>query len=161
MKKIAIIIRGPAGSGKSTIAKNLRNKLKNYIHLDIDKFKHIISKDSSNMRTRIAQNVGIFFINQLIKEKLNIIVEEIFRIEYYIEVRNLFLKNNYKVISIFLKSPLNKLIERDKSRKIKTKGRQIITNLHKEIKPFKQDFIIDSSKRSKEEILKIILKQIK
>ena len=160
MEKIAIIIRGPAGAGKSTIAKILKKKINNSIHLDIDKFKHIISQDSNLIRTKISHNVGIFFINQLIKEKFNIIIEEIFREGYYNQVKDLLEKKSYKVVPVFLKSPLKKLKERDKSRKVKTKGEKVITKLHEEIKPLKNELVIDSSKNNKNNIVQIILKEI-
>ena len=40
----AIVIRGPAGSGKSEISAQLGESDSKIIHLDIDQFKHIISK---------------------------------------------------------------------------------------------------------------------
>ena len=160
MKNIAIIIRGPAGAGKSTIAERLKKQISNSIHLDIDMLKWIISPESSSIRTKIAHNVGRSFINQLTKAKFNLIIEEIFRENYYLAIKKILKKNNYKIISIFLSAPVSTLKNRNKHRKTKTKDVKVIEKLSEEIKPFPTELVVDSSKKSKDEIVKIILKEV-
>ena len=155
----AIIIRGPAGTGKSEISNQLKQDIPNLIHLDIDIFKHILSKESSNVRSEIAHNVGSFFLKQLIKNKFNIVVEEIFREGYYLEVIRLLEKSRYKVIKIFLTASKEVLINRDKKR-TKNKGVEIISKLQKEIIPLKEDLIIDTTDKSIKEIKSIIIRKL-
>ncbi|MFH0906297.1 MAG: zeta toxin family protein [archaeon] len=155
--KFAIIIRGPAGVGKSSISNKLKEEIPNLIHIDIDKFKHIISKESNTTRSKIAQDVGIFFIKQLIKNKYNIIVDEIFREKYYYQMIRVLEKNNYSVIKIFLCASTKNLIKRDKKR-LKNKGKEIIIKLEKEIRPLNGDIIIDTNNKSVRQIINQILK---
>lgn len=155
----AILIRGPAGTGKSEISNQLKKDISNLIHLDIDKFKHIISKDSSTIRSTIAHNVGSFFLRQLIKNNFNVVVEEIFREDYYNEVIQILKRSNYKIVKVFLTASKETLLKRDKER-AKNKGEEIISKLEQEIKPLNEDLIIDTTEKTIEEIKSIILKKL-
>jgi predicted ABC-type ATPase len=155
----AIIIRGPAGAGKSKVSNQLTKDIQNLIHLDIDMFKHIISKDSSKIRSTIAHDVGSFFLKQLIKNKFNVIVEEIFREDYYNEIIQILKKSDYAIIKIYLTASKAILLKRDKDR-VKNKGKEIISKLKKEIKPLNEDLIIDTTHKTIEEIKSIIIKKI-
>ena len=66
-----------------------------------------------------------------------------------------------RIVSIFLKTKIKHLEERDKTRKSKTKGKKIIKKLHQEIKPLKGEIIINSSTQNKNQIINSILKEIK
>jgi len=155
----AIIIRGPAGTGKSEISNQLKQNISNLIHLDIDKFKHIISKDSSTVRSTIAHNVGSFFLKQLMENNFDVIIEEIFREDYYDEVLKILEEADYKVIKIFLTASKETLLKRNKER-AKNKGEEIISKLEQEIKPLNEDLIIDTTNKTIEEIKSIILKKL-
>ncbi|MFT4303623.1 MAG: zeta toxin family protein [Candidatus Woesearchaeota archaeon] len=155
----AIIIRGPAGTGKSEISNHLKKDIPNIIHLDIDKFKHIISKNSSNVRSAIAHNVGSFFLKQLMENNFNIVVEEIFREEYYNEIIKILEEGDYKIIKVFLTASKEMLLMRDRER-AKNKGEEIIVKLEQEIKPLNEDLIIDTGEKTIEEIKYIILKKL-
>jgi len=155
----AIIIRGPAGAGKSEIASQLAQGLPNSIHLDIDKFKHVISKDSSQIRNVIAHDVGSFFLKQLIKNNFNVVIEEVFREDYYHKIIQIFKESNYPVVTIFLTASKETLLKRDKER-VKNKGEKIITRIEKEIKPLNEDLIIDTTNKKIEEIKSIIIKKL-
>ena len=144
---VAIIIRGPAGSGKSTVAAQLQKKIPKSVHIDIDKIKGMISPESTPVRTRIAHDVASHFLKQLIKEKFNIIVEEIFYEEYYLKTCRELKRARYKIVRVHLNAPLNTLIYRDAHRE-KNKGKAIIAKLNREIVPLDEDLIIDTSKHS-------------
>jgi adenylylsulfate kinase-like enzyme len=156
----AIILRGPAGTGKSEISSQLKKDIPNLIHLDIDSFKHIISKDSSTIRSDIAHSVGSHFIKELTKNKFNIIIEEIFREEYYFEIIKILKKNNYKILKVFITASKEILIKRDKKR-LKNKGAKVISQILKEIKPLNEDLIIDTTNRSISQVKRIILYELK
>lgn len=155
----AIIIRGPAGVGKSEISNKLRQDIPNLIHLDIDLFKHIISEESSKVRSDIAHNVGSFFLKQLIQNNFNIIVEEIFREDYYLEIIRLLEESNYKIIKVFLSASKNILVKRD-SKRAKNKGKEIISRLLKEIVPLDEDLIIDTTNKTINQVKSIIIKKL-
>lgn len=152
-----VILRGPAGVGKSTISNKLKEKIQNAVHVDIDKFKHMISKESSNVRTNIAHKIGICFLQELIKNGFSIVVEEIFREDYYKELVKLFEDSNCLVTKVFISAPLEIVIQRDQRRTEKIKGTEVITKLWKEIQPIDEDIILDSSQYNSDEIVEKIL----
>ncbi|OGN27933.1 MAG: hypothetical protein A3A33_04190 [Candidatus Yanofskybacteria bacterium RIFCSPLOWO2_01_FULL_49_25] len=161
METTAIILRGPIGVGKSTIAEELKEELSDgWVHLDIDKLKHVISKDSSKLRTTIAHNVALYFLEQLIKNRFNVIVEEIFKEKIYRDAQDLLGRYNYKILKVFLTTPVDVSIERDKNRKNKTRGEKVVTDFHNQIKPLGEDLTIDTSKHSLEEAAELILKAL-
>ncbi len=82
-EKIAIIIRGPAAVGKTTIAQALKEALPEYVLLSIDMFRHMISKESSAFRRTIARNVGEYFLKQVTENNLPVILEEVFHDDYH------------------------------------------------------------------------------
>lgn len=157
----AILLRGPAGAGKSTLGELLKKRLPNAVHLDVDRFKHIISLESSKTRSTIAHNVGLYFLKQLMEHEFPIIVEEIFLPEYYQEVSVFLKKLPYTLLRVFITAPLEVLVERDRTRSVKTKGREVISRLHSEIQPIDEDLVIDSSKYSSDEIVEMILAKLK
>lgn len=157
-RNIAIIIRGPIGVGKTTIAKLLQDKMPGSVIISVDNFKHIISPKSSTMRTKIAHKVANFFINELIKNRIDMIIEEIFRDEHYDNLIRTLRNKNYDVFSFFLTAPEEVLIKRDRNR-LKNKGVNIVKKFYVSLKPNKMDFIINTS-TSKKRIIMSILKNI-
>ena len=160
MNKTAIIIRGPAGVGKSTVAELLHHKLVRAAHVNIDLFKQMISDESSVERTNIAHDTAMHFTKVLHQHHYNIVVEEIFRSEHLAKWKEFLNSVGYEIHTYFLTAPLPLLIERDATRRIKTKGEAIITKLHEEITPNDGEKVIDMSKLSRElavdEILSVL-----
>lgn len=157
---LLIILRGPAGIGKSTIASQLKEKIRNAVHLDIDSFKHIISLKSSSERSKIAHNVGTTFTKELLENNFNVIAEEIFRADYYNEVKLLADGLKCERLTVFLTAPLEVLIKRDQERKYKTKGAEVITSLYNEIKYIDEDLNIDAVKNNTDEVITQILAKV-
>lgn len=157
MEKIAVIIRGPAGVGKSSLSQILHEKIFNSAHIDIDLLKRMMSHDSSDTRTSVAHTVTLFFIGELAAKGYNIIVEEIFKEIHLIPTKELLEKLGYRVLIVFLTAPLPQLIERDHCREIKEKGAGVISRLHKEIRPGKEDIIIDTAENSLDKSVESIL----
>lgn len=155
-----IILRGPAGVGKSTLAALLKERLGDkWAHLDIDKLKHVISKDSGDIRSRIAHDVGIYFIEQLLANNLNIIIEEIFREEYYKKVLGLLKAHQAVIHKYFLAADVDTLMKRNNGR-AKVKDAATIQKLHKEIRPFDGESIIDTATHSTAQAAELIMKDL-
>jgi|CXWL01.1.fsa_nt_gi cytidylate kinase len=160
MKNVAIIIRGPAGVGKSTVANLLHSKIPNSAKIDVDLIKRMISEDSSVIRTNIAHSVSFSFAKELINNHYNIIIEEVFRDDHYFDVRKVFVESDYKCVTFFLSASLETLIQRDSDRKTKTKGKETISNLNKEILPRKNEIVINTEQLSIEEVVHNIMEEI-
>jgi len=174
MTQHLIIIRGPPGIGKSTIAKSLGQKLKglvSIIDVDVLRWNFIAKRTKSfNDHNLVYKNLYNLVINSL-QENSQVIMEGILagkddkgrlRIEKY----NGFNKQNTKVTRIFLKADKSVQNKRLQSRK-----KQMVTNAtKKDIDEWtnlslqsitKKDIIIDTTKESKEKIVRKILSIIK
>lgn len=143
----AIIIRGPAGAGKSEISRLLIDKIPSLVCLEIDVFKYMISEQPSPIRSAIAHEVGSFFLRQLIKNGFSMVLDEIFREDYYIQVTRELEEAGYKIIKVFVTAPKEVLVERDKARD-KNIGEEMICRLSYEIISLDEDVVIDTSKKS-------------
>lgn len=160
MENIAIVIRGPSAVGKSTIASLLHKEISNSAHIDVDVLKRMVSEESSAVRTEIGHNVSLYFVQELIKNGFNIIIEEIFRDENFSRLSKLLNKSDYRLISFFITVPLPVLIERDKKRTHKVKGEGVVSRLYSEITPRKGDIVIDMSNLSNEQVINKMLEYI-
>lgn len=161
-KKRAIILRGPSGTGKSTVGNLLKQSIQGSVHIDVDLLKHMISFESSETRSSIAHNVTLFFLKQLVRAGYStVIIDEIFRKDFFDQVTGVLKKYKLPVQSFFLMAEEADLIRRDRGRIGKTKGRQTIQRLYEEIVPFPEDIIIQTTKRSPIIVGKSILKLLK
>lgn len=158
MTKKIILLRGPAGVGKSTIGEMLQIQLgEGWAFLDIDRLKHVISKNSSEKRSKVSHDVAYYFLKILFQNGYHIIAEEIFIEKYYREVLKICRQHNARVFQFFLSAPLHVLLQRDQDRVVKTKGKKNISKLHGLIQPTEGEIIIDTSKNSLEKIVSMIL----
>jgi predicted kinase len=77
MKNFIIIIDGPMGAGKSTVASLLLKKLKRTVVLNIDKIKWFISDfKRSKKDNAITRDVMMAMCEQYLKNKINLIVPQ-------------------------------------------------------------------------------------
>lgn len=161
MDKKIILLRGPAGAGKSTIGEMLKDKLgENWVHLDIDKIKHFISRKSSQTRSSIGHKVANYFIEELFNNGFNVIAEEIFVEEYYGQVLELAKKNDAVVYQFFLSAPLDTLVQRDLDREVKTKGKENVELLHGMINPLEGETILDTSSQTQSDLVDVITEAV-
>lgn len=155
--KYAIIIRGPAGTGKSVVASHLRMHYPKLVHIDIDVFKYMIAAETSPLRTSLAHDVARHFITKLVEHDMDMVIEEILREEHYHQILDLL--KEYEVIKIFLTASSDTLVQRDSSRP-KKKGEEVIERLYEKIKPFGDELVIDTTHHSIDQVTNIILKTL-
>jgi len=174
MTQHLIIIRGPPGIGKSTIAKGLAKKLNGIVSvIDVD----VLRWDFIPKRTKSFNDHNLVYKNlfDLVKnslnENLNVIIEGVLagkdnkgksRIDQY----NKFIKKNIKVTKIFLKGYKSIQYKRLESRKKIMIAKTTIKDYNEwsnlSLKSItKDDIIIDATKKSEDEIINYIISLIK
>ena len=160
MKNYFIILRGPAGVGKTTIGKRLARRLRGY-HVP---FSQILKKHNLHYKggkwipeknLLKANKIIIPIILKKLKEGKNVILESNFYHKSQIEdlIKNI----PYQYPIFTLKANIKELISRDKGRKEKTKiGEKGIKVVYKLVKKFDYGIIIDTNNKNIEQTIKEI-----
>jgi len=132
MKRL-ILIRGPAGVGKSTVGIMLKDKLKDAIVIDIDYLCHVIGGRVRQKRFKyIGHEVALSIIKEFTKEGDDIILEALFIDQADIDhVKKTFKELKYKTVIFTLDAKLSTLIENDRKRPYKSLGKELITKIYK------------------------------
>jgi len=159
-----VILRGPAGVGKSTISRLIREKLGvNWVALDVDKFKHYMPlKDAQSNRAeraRIAQDVSKYFAKEMYLKGYDVILEEMYKKPYNDSLVAFLNENGMKFIKIFLSAPVEIVVERSASRE-KNPPEDEIRRHFAEIEPYADDLVIDTTKFSSVDASDLIIREI-
>lgn len=159
-----IIIRGPLGIGKSTIAKSLAKNIKaEYIAYDRILDKHNLTKDKED--GYISQK-SFLKANEIIAPKAKRFLDKgksvVFDGNFYwkSQIEDLISKLNYPHYVFTLKAPLKVCIKRDKER-IKTHGKDAAEAVYRKSIEFEYGTIINTENKSVKEIVNEIKKRVK
>ena len=172
MKKFIIIINGPAGAGKSTIAHAIWKKIPRTAIISLDEIKWLISDyKSNNFDLTLASSVGLAMTKVYINKKTNVIIEKAFCDYKYVEpFVKLSKKFKSKLLIYNLEAPLDIIKKRAKQRpktnlkhnKPPLKSSKILRLYDYYLKgkfPVKRTF--DTSKLSQKKIVNQILMDLK
>lgn len=166
MKQILIMLRGAPSSGKSTIAKSLRNYEKKIVWLKVDNFKPFFAESTDSILDDVNKT-ALTVLDYLLSQKFSVVMEGVFQNPLYIQrAVNLAGQKNIPVIVYELKCSLNILQERDKTRPGVKEGCRrplgdfVIGNLSKIIKtnPFETAIKLDTENNSFDECIKLLKK---
>lgn len=166
MKQILIILRGAPASGKSTIAKKLRDYDKKIVWLKVDNFKPFFS-DNTDLIVDDVNKIAINSLSYILDQGFSVIMEGIFQNPKYIQQAiDLAKQKNIPVYIYQLECSLKTLQERDKTREgvkegcRKVLGDDVIERLYKVIEnnPCKEAIKLDTEKTSLDECVKLIKK---
>jgi predicted kinase len=130
MKK-AIILYGPSGVGKTTLAKRICSKL-DYKHCDADYFKLIFSKERSKERSEIGEYLANEYSKQLIKKNYPILFEAI-PDKYLDKLKKKLIKHKYKIFEISLQASLKHCIKNDSKRTDRKYGKKVIGEVYQNL----------------------------
>ena len=168
-KPFVIIIDGPIGAGKSSIANLLHSKLKRTAIIRLDRIKHLISDyNQSHKDLQLASDVGNAMVLIYLQNKINVIVEKAFTKEAFLKsfIKNL--KNKARIFIYQLDAPLKIRIKRVKKRPIPydAKKRPTLKKIRDNSSHFyefryKKAKEFDTSKLSTKKIVNEILKDLK
>ncbi|MBS3083386.1 AAA family ATPase [Candidatus Pacearchaeota archaeon] len=158
-----IIIRGPLGCGKTTIAKKL-SKLIEGKHISIDKMleKHNLLKDREEGYTSQksffkANDFGIKAANKYLSKGIPVIFDGNFYWKSQIE--DLLKKLDIKHYVFTLQASLELCIERDSKRK-QVHGKDAARVVHNKSTEFNYGKLINTENKTPQEVLKEIIKFI-
>ena len=162
MKNYYIILRGPAGIGKSTIVKLLSSKIKAEVfHIDnmLDRLNLGYKQGEKwvplNNFLEVDKKI-ISEINKKIKHKKIIIEGNFYHKEH---IKDLLKSINSKNYIFTLKASVKTCIERDSKRN--SIGKKNIKDVHKLVSKFDEGILINTDNKNKEEIVKEIISYIK
>jgi predicted kinase len=167
-KPFLILIDGPMGAGKTTMAKILHTKLKRTAYLGLDRIKWYISDFKRIPRDNdISRNVLLAMIKEYLKQDINVLLDQSMKKDEIEILKELSKKYNAKCFIYQLDAPRKLLQKRVEERtrllnKPKISKTQIERNyrIHLNNKYF-HTTIFNSEKLSPEHIVKLILKEVK
>ena len=154
-----LIVRGPLGCGKSTIAENLSKKLKaKYVAIDRLLDEHNLTKDKEegyiSQRSFIKANeLSVPDAKRALEQGIPVIFDGNFY--WKSQIDDLIKRLDYPYRVFTLKAPLEVCIERDSKRK-KVHGKDAAGAVYKKSTSFEYGIIIDITKPLAESIKDIM-----
>lgn len=156
-----IIIRGPAASGKTTIAKMLAKKL-NGEHISIDdvlrknKLDKIEGKCIPLKNFIKANDIAIPEALKNLKKSTVIIFDGNFY--HKSQINNIVKRIKYQHFVFTLKANVTECIKRDKKRK--SIGRKNVEDVHKLVSKFNIGYVVNTNNKTKSEVTRKIIEVI-
>ena len=132
-KPRVIIIRGPPGVGKSTVAKALRDNIKTAVCFDVDALCESFGEHPKKQSARfLAHEIIQYISRKFYTSGYDIIIERFFLEQADIDnINNLFSKTQYAFFTFTLCASLNSLINNDSKRSGKQNlGQDVIKLLY-------------------------------
>lgn len=162
--KDVIILRGPVGVGKSTISRIIQQKLgPKWCVINVDELKYPIQllPDESNRpeRAQIAHDVSNFYAREMHQYGYHVILEEMYKKPKNDSVVSYMKENGLSCLKVFLSAPVEATIERNNNRS-KVINEAEVRRHYAEIEAYDDDFVIDTTKYSAEEIADLIIAQL-
>jgi len=124
MNQFLVILRGAPASGKTTIAKRLRNFDKKIVWLKVDNFKDFFGEDTE-LQLLYAYQTSLPVLRYLLKNGFSVVMDGIFR-DIHLDILKQAVEEAEKQHVLFkvfqLTCPLQTLLERDRERVEETNG---------------------------------------
>ena len=167
--RFLLIIDGPMGGGKSTVADLLKTKLDSVLFTGIDRLKWSISGfDRSSEGNRLVARLVESLARTALTDGMSVCVEQGFmKAEYMFPFINLAKEIGVRLFVYQIEAPRDILIERLKPRKtpVDAKSPVSMEKIEKNLdnyfnNKYSQAKVIDSGKYSPDEISQFILKDI-
>lgn len=168
MNKFLLIIDGPMGAGKTTVAKILHEKIKHTAHIGLDRIKWIVSGfQRTPMQNEMTRSVVLEMTKEYLHQGVNVIVEQGMKTEQLAIYKKLARKNKAGYLVIRLNASKEVLFERVRQRlpspgKPKVSNARILRNYRVHLaNKHSEGFEIDTEKKTPKEIANYIFKELK
>ncbi|HJZ18932.1 MAG TPA: AAA family ATPase [Candidatus Nanoarchaeia archaeon] len=171
MKAFLIVIDGPMGAGKTTVAEALHKKLHKIGRLNalisLDRLKRIVSgyKMDSKIHLNLSSDIGIAMTKEYLKKNIDVIVEKAFTKGEYLESFIKTLNGRAKILVYQLEAPLDLRARRISKRKLhpEVKKRPPLSKIKRNTKHYNESkyekaIIFDTSKLTPNTIVNKIIK---
>ncbi len=164
------IIRGAPASGKSTIAKKLRDFKKRVVWLKVDNFKDFFVAEATLTEQRFVDECALASLNYLLDEGFSVVMEKIFYDTSIIPLAVEAAKKRGIPVQVFqLTCPLKALQSRDRNRPgikegcRKLMGDEVIAKIYAQLEKtfYPGAFSLDTEKYLIEECIAIIHKKLR
>lgn len=168
---IVIWLTGLPGSGKSTVAKGLKDIYPDFVILNMDEMRKLVTPKPtySDSERDIVYRAIVFLAKILSDNGLNVIIDATGNLRKWRDLARDLIKT---FLEVYLKCPLNICIEREEKRVNKHSAPN---NIYKKAKegwpvpginvpyeePLNPDIVVDSERFSINEIVKIVDNKIK
>jgi len=162
-----VIIRGAPASGKTTIAKKLRNFKEKIVWLKVDNFKDFFAGEASLKEQEYVDNCALATLNYLLDSGFSVVMEKIFFDPSIIPQAVEAAKKRGVHVKVFqIKCPLAILQKRDRERPgvkegcRKPLGDQVIERIYKQLEKtvLPDAEILDTGSYSVDECVELIRK---
>lgn len=169
-KQFVAIIRGAPASGKTTIAKKLRDFKKKTVWLKVDNFKDFFSGDASLEEQKYVDECALTTLKYLLDEGFSVVMEKIFFDPFIIPLAIEEARKRNIVAKVFqIKCSLAVLQERDKNRQgikegcRKPLGNEVIERIYNQLEKtfYPGAMVLDTEKLSEEECVSKIREELK
>lgn len=163
-----VIIIGPAGAGKTTLAEFLKNQLVNTAHASSDKIKSFISQFREvSSHNRVSRNVVNAMIKEYLKNNISVVVDQNMDTEEVEKLKEIADENKIDFFLYRIDAPRDIRTQRVAERTAKsnkpmmTKEKMDELSKRYEENSYQGNATFDSGKLSVEEIANSILKDLK
>jgi broad-specificity NMP kinase len=117
MNQFLVIIRGAPASGKTTIAKQLRDYKKKIVWLKVDNFKDFFSEDSLQEHQKFVDESALVTLQYLLDKGFSVVMEKIFFDPFIIPKAIEAAVSRGHIAKVFqINCPVEVLQKRDKTR---------------------------------------------
>ena len=160
-----IVLRGPAGIGKTTIAKHLKAKLgERWGLIDVDQIKYHfpIKLDKSNriVRAEIAHDVARYYLKRIVDAGYKVIIEEMFKPRFNDEIVEFLKKDQIPYFKVYLTAPIDEVVARSLTREKKIIESEIRRHFSENQAFEDDDLVIDTSQYSAEQVAEMIASRV-
>ena len=167
-KLFMIIIIGPPGAGKTTLAEFLKNQLSYTAHVASDNIKRFISEFREvHSHNKVSRNVVNAMTDEYLKNNISVIVDQNMETEEVQNLKNIADKHKIDFFIYRVEAHTNirekRILERTKKYNKPMMSKETMDKLLKryEKNTYTGNIVLDSEKLSIEEMANIILKDLK